>query len=135
MQIIALRQRLESHPGTVVLRDIDFSRACQFWLTPFTSKELELWWTNQETFWRSSEDLDEVFRIFDEVPPPSRKYGIPGVFLDAETEEEIALWVEMSESKTFYSCTICCDGDSVLQRPDRTRIVHKGFNCGSEMRQ
>ena len=105
----------------------------QFWLTPFTSQELEEWWTSQESFNSDpSEDLILLCELLGETPPPHRDpLVIPGTFLTAETEEQTQLWVEMDETNAFYFCRLCGDEKSILKRPDGTRLFHKGY-CGSK---
>jgi hypothetical protein len=51
---------------------------------------------------------------------------IPGAFIEAKGDKEIALWESMWESNRFYSCLLCCDEQSYLRTPDGRFIFHKG---------
>ena len=125
-----LQETLSAHRGEIVLRDVDYGRAVQFWLVPFSPAQLEAWWREQETFDSNPDGvLDELCRIFGETPPPHSEIDFPGIFIDAESEGDVDLWVEMAESKKYYQCDLCCDSDSYLTRPDGSRIHHRGWKA------
>lgn len=128
MEPAPLRQQLQAHQGTIILRDIDCGQQVQFWLVTFTPAELEKWWTSQTTFDPDPDgEFDTVYAMFGETAPLHGDRVIPpGKFLSVVTEDDLDLWVEMSETNEFYFCVICCDSDSFLKRPDGTRILHKG---------
>jgi hypothetical protein len=124
--VSTLQQALSAHVGEIVLREtLDYD--WQFWLAPFSATELERWWISQTSFMFNPEGIwDEVYRMFDEVPPPHRSFDIPGTFIDADYPDGTDLWSELSASKKHYRCEICCDSDSYLQRPDGTKLYHRG---------
>lgn len=110
---MTLREKLSAHQGAVVLKGFEDS---DFWLVPFDANELEAWWTSQETF-----------GLLIDQPQPPNKLHPPGRILAAKTGDDFDLWNEMQRSRRFYYCELCCDYDSFLQRPDGTRLYHKGF--------
>lgn len=127
----SLRQALDAHQGEIVLRICGYSEDFQFWLTPFSAGELEEWWQEQELFDSDPcEDYPEIARIFgvEEEPPPHREQPVPGVFLDAEYPEGTEIWDELALFGRHYRCVICCECDSYLQRPDKSKVYHRGSN-------
>lgn len=116
--------------GIVVLRDIDYSSECGFWLVPMRGSEFEQWWRSQPTFSSNPDGaLDGLYAVFNETPPPHSKLNLPGELLVAETQDEVDLWVKMAEAKDHYFCNLCCDEDSYLRQPDGKIIRHAGFKA------
>jgi len=48
------------------------------------------------------------------------------VLLTAE-DDESELFIKLKKSLIFYTAHIHCDEDSVLIKPDKTKIYHKGY--------
>lgn len=124
------KEQVLNHKGMVVLRDIDWGREFQFWLLDMQPKEFEEWWGQQEsfdTFLGTPTDL-LIYEVLGETPPPIRKPGpLPGRRLSIQTDEDMDLWMRMSETKAHYFCQLCCDCDSYLKAPDGRTIHHKGY--------
>ena len=115
--------------GIVVLRDVDYSRSCVFWLVPMPDAEMEGWWLSQETFEDNPDGaLDELYKVFGETPPPHSRIVLPGRMVDAEAQEEVDLWCRMADDGKHYICNICCDSDSYLRRPGGEFLYHRGFS-------
>lgn len=127
MDIEKLVRTIETHSGEIVLRDVDSGRECQFWFFPGDADSLEEWWISQESFDSNPDGvLDELYMAFENVPPPHRTLPVPGTLIDADSPESLKLWISMSDTKKHYFCELCCNTDSYLRRPDRTRIHHRG---------
>ncbi len=127
IELAVLSHQIETHRGEVVLRDIDSGYEIQFWLIPMSANELEEWWRCQDTFDCNPDGaLDALCEFFGETPPPHSTRELPGIFLDADSDEAVNLWCAMSASRKHYFCSICCDWDSYLRRPDGTYIYHHG---------
>lgn len=129
---VSIFDQIEVHSGEVVLRDIDFFRGSQFWLFPGTAAELESWWQAQNTFDCNPDGaLDALYQAFGETLPPHSTRDLPGVFLDVDSEKIVELWMAMGESTQHYFCTICCDLDSYLRKPQRTLFIPQGISGGA----
>ncbi|MFM8364337.1 MAG: hypothetical protein ACKOAS_04225 [Verrucomicrobiota bacterium] len=123
-----LRQSIEAHQGQVVLQNVDCGRVLKFWFVPFSEAELENWWISQPTFCSNPEgELDSLYKMFGEIPPPRSQIEIPGIFLTAKNAQEWNLWRELLQSSRYYSCELCCDTDSFLKKPDGSFLYHSGF--------
>lgn len=123
-----LRQLIDVHHGEVVLRNVDCGRELDFWFVPFSAAELENWWISQPTFFSNPEgELDLLYKMFGEIPPPRSEIKIPGIFLTAKNAEEWNLWSELLNSSLHYTCELCCDSDSYLKKPDGSLLYHAGF--------
>ena len=114
---------LHAYQGTVVLRDVDHSRACQIWFVPMSASELERWWIAQATFDSNPNGaLDALYIAFGETPPPHNVRDLPGTFLDCDPE----LWVGLADTRRYHYCSLCCDSDSCLRRPDDSAFTTPG---------
>jgi hypothetical protein len=130
-----LRERIAAHEGEIVLRLTEDFRY-QFWLTPFASAaELEAWWVSQGSFNPKPTKVSALlYEVFSETPPPPEPYrdsDVPGEFLDEQWSRDDDLRGELDALKKHYRAFICCDSDSYLQRPDGSRIYHRG-SCDAE---
>lgn len=124
----SLRQLIERHQGQVILRNVDCGRELDFWFVPFSATELESWWLSQKTFFANPNgDLDFLYEMFGEIPPPHSQIEIPGRFLTAKNSAQWNLWRELARSTRHYVCELCCDTDSYLKRPDGVYLYHAGF--------
>lgn len=122
-------EKVLGHAGVVVLFLDDESDYHQFWLVPMNAAELEKWWTDLDSFDSNPNGIkDDLYKVFGETPPPHKDPPvIPGVFVDAVSSDEDALWQSMFHDGQHYSCAMCCDSDSYLRRPDGSLIHHKGY--------
>lgn len=129
-------QQIAAHQGMVVLRDIN-SETSQFWLVPMSGGQFEQWWLAQKTLdlpeseltpeaIEIEQELRVIFGEQDYEPPKYRTEPFPGIFLSAEAEDEIALWLEMCSQKAHYFCNLCCNADSYLRTPDGRTLWHAG---------
>jgi len=83
-----------------------------FWFPNISSDELILWWTQ----------LESVKPYF-MTPEP-----LLGDLYKAENEDEYELFIKLEESSIYYTAHIHCDDDSILIKPDKTKIYHQGFD-------
>ncbi len=124
-------EQVLNHCGMVVLRDIDWGYACQFWLLDMKPKEFEAWWEQQESFEEFHGTPGELafYEAIGTKPPPVRmRPSLPGKRLGVDSEEDMELWMGMSETNKHYFCMLCCDSDSYLKTPDGRMIHHKGYH-------
>ena len=113
-----------------MLRDIDLGGACQFWLLDMAPREFETWWEQQESFeeFRGTPGELAFYEACGTPPPPIRKRSpLPGKRLNIETDEDMDLWMSLSETHSHYFCQLCCDCDSYLKAPEGRMIHHKGY--------
>lgn len=52
---------------------------------------------------------------------------LPGELYQVEDDEEFALFIALEKSANHYFAHTHCDDDSMLMRPDKTRLFHKGY--------
>jgi len=131
----ATRKRLKNHIGEIVLRVFDPPEDCGFWLTPFNLFELEQWWRAQTRIpfhWNPTEETITIEKMLglilsEKVDDDYRPFHVPGIFLyDGRKAWFRKMWDELRSAGCHYKCVLCCDTDSYLQRPDGSRILHKG---------
>jgi len=125
------RARILGHVGEVVLRIFDPPEDYGFWLAPFSAAELEQWWMEQDRIpfhWDPNSEFAQITcRVFGVEPEKYEPFVPPGVFLfDGSKQWFRELWKEMKATGKHYQCVLCCDTDSYLQRPDGTRVFHRG---------
>ena len=132
-----LQEKLKEHHGTTVLREWDHGSSSDFWLVPMTGSQLEEWWSAQQTFDDNppskNEMLDVLAKVFNEPRPKERIWTFkwPGRRLMAKTNPARQLWMNLYESKKYYSCHVCCDEESYLETPEGHRLYHKGHGRGT----
>jgi len=123
-------ERITAHTCEVVLRIFDPPEDCGLWLPPFNAAELEKWWMEQERipfYWNPSNELIEMERRVFGVEPEGVTFEPPGLFLYDGSEIWFHdMWKTLRATGNHYECVLCCDTDSYLQRPDGTRVYHKG---------
>jgi len=95
----------------LVLLDEEYGYRKWFWFPSMPAEELEGWWTDLET-------VDPYFM----TPEP-----LPGDLYQAEDEDEFDLYKNLEAGHGYYTAHTHCDDDSVLIRPDRTKVFHKGY--------
>ncbi len=74
--------------------------------------------TDLEEWWSKLESVEPYFM----TPEP-----LPGDLYQAEDEDELDLFAELEKQSRYYSAHTHCDYDSVLLKPDKTKILHKGY--------
>lgn len=95
----------------LILLEEEYGYRRWFWFPDMPLVELESWWRNLET-------VDPYFM----TPVP-----LPGDLYKAENEDEFDLFCELESSSNYHFAHIHCDDDSVLVKPDKTKIFHKGY--------
>ncbi|WP_299410110.1 hypothetical protein [Acaryochloris sp. IP29b_bin.148] len=82
-----------------------------FWFPSMGEKELEIWWEKLES-------VDPYFM----TPEP-----LPGDLIQAEDNDEFELFFKLRDSGNYYTAHTHCDDDSVLIKPNETKIFHQGY--------
>lgn len=82
-----------------------------FWFPLMGKDELEKWWTQLET----------VAPYFMSPKP------LPGDLYQVEADDEYDLFMKLNKAGNNYSAHIHCDDDSLLIRPDKTKLFHRGY--------
>lgn len=95
----------------LVLLDEEYGYRKWFWFPEMRAEELEQWWGALET-------VEPYFM----TPEP-----LPGELYQVEMASELNLFIQLEKSSQFYSAHTHCDDDSILIKPDKTRIYHKGY--------
>lgn len=78
--------------------------------------DLEKWWSQLETvapYFMTPEPLPgELYQVEDD---------------DDDDDDEYALFIKLSKTGSHYFAHTHCDDDSILIRPDKTKLFHKGY--------
>ena len=95
----------------LILLEEEYGYRRWFWFPDMSTEKLESWWQHLETV--------EPYFI---TPEP-----LPGELYQVESDEEFDLFVELESSLKYYCAHMHCDDDSVLIKPDKVKIFHKGY--------
>ena len=106
---VEITNRYKTNP--LILLEEEYGYRRWFWFPNMSLAELELWWLNLET-------VTPYFM----TPEP-----LPGDLYKAQSEDEFDLFCELESSSDYYCAHIHCDDDSVLMKPDKTKVFHKGY--------
>ena len=82
-----------------------------FWFPSMGKDDLEKWWAQLETV----------------VPYFMTPKSLPGELYQVAVGDESDLFIELERAGSHYFAHTHCDDDSVLIRPDKTKLFHKGF--------
>ena len=88
-----------------------------FWFPNITSKELDTWWSV----------LDSVDPYF--MTPEL----LLGDLYQVENDDEFELFTTLQDTCQLYTVHIHTDDDSVLTKPNGTKIYHKGYESSSNI--
>ncbi|MBO2646576.1 hypothetical protein [Shewanella algae] len=98
----------------LVLLEEEYGYRRWYWFPSMAPSELEDWWLRLES-------VDPYFM----TPEP-----LPGDLYQVEDDDEFDLFVELEKTGKFYVAHTHCDDDSVLLKPDKTKLFHKGYEHG-----
>lgn len=95
----------------LVLLDEEYGYRKWFWFPSMGKHDLEKWWSQLET-------VDPYFM----TPEP-----LPGELYQVEDDDEYDLFIKLDKAGSHYFAHTHCDDDSVLIKPDKTKLFHKGY--------
>ena len=95
----------------LVLLDEEYGYRLWFWFPNITSNKLDTWWS----------ELDSVDPYF-MTPEP-----LIGDLYQAEDDDELELFTSLQKTSKFYTVHIHSNDDSILKKPNGTKIYHKGY--------
>ncbi len=104
-----IKERAKSE--TVVLLDEEYGYREWIWFPKMCAVELEAWWRALESV--------EPFYWQPEL--------LPGDLFQMKEERDFEVSMKLFAVNRHYSALINDDNDSVLTRPDKSKIYHKGY--------
>ena len=95
----------------LVLVNEEYGYRSWFWFPQMSPESLESWWLKLET-------VEPYFM----TPEP-----LPGIIFQVHDDDEWDLYSKLEASSKYFTAHIHCNDDSILIKPDKTKIFHKGY--------